>query len=150
VEDVDVAINERTPVLLVKPERGLSTPAIFKSMGLTNGQEHEGPDPRGVLSQICTSGVSQAMCMNDLEAPAFRALPCLSNLKQRLLDEESYQAVFMSGSGSTMVCWGSHSVPAWLSGSATDPPSDVGHTFVAKCHPITRSEGSWYQPLTSL
>jgi len=54
-----------------------------------------------------TEGVSPEVTVNDLEQPAFANLPELKLLKDRLKVEgrNKYSSVFMSGSGSTIVCW---------------------------------------------
>ena len=41
-------------------------------------------------------------CVNDLEAPAFRVMPELEKLKQRLVAEGLYEAVFMTGAHSLL------------------------------------------------
>lgn len=127
-------------MLLVKPNIGLSTPAIFKGMGLTPGQDFPGPDPRGLLSSLKSDGVSNTICVNDLEPPAFAALPELAALKDRLLAEERFEAVFMSGSGSTICCMGSDEAPEWIAGEEG--------VDSWPCRLITREEGSWYQPVS--
>lgn len=74
--------------------------------------------------------------------PAFvRSLPELQDLKQRLRDESGgrFSAVFMTGSGSTMVGVGSHDVPTFLEEPA------YGDVFVAQARLIARDADAWYQ-----
>lgn len=68
VEPVAPPLPLDTPLLLVKPAIGLSTPAIFKALDLSLASQ---ADPRGLLDQLTSSGLSQAVCINDLERPAF-------------------------------------------------------------------------------
>jgi len=108
-----------TPLLLVKPPAGLSTPAIFRALDLGARSTR---DPLDLLSAV-SAGVSalRDAAVNDLERPAFDRLPALGALKRRLAGAEGdgatgrpFDAVFMSGSGSTIVCVGSDAPPAWL------------------------------------
>ncbi|KAL0041579.1 hypothetical protein WJX79_008250 [Trebouxia sp. C0005] len=56
------------------------------------------------------------MCVNDLERPAFARLPELQELKAKLQNDcdNRFSAVFMTGSGSTMVGVGSSKAPLWM------------------------------------
>ena len=69
VEDVTPPLPLDTPLLLVKPPVGLATPEIFKALDLSTCSQ---ADPRQLLQQM-TGAVSmtQDMCVNDLERPAF-------------------------------------------------------------------------------
>ncbi|MEW5305142.1 MAG: hypothetical protein WDW36_007703 [Sanguina aurantia] len=119
VEDVQSPLPLSTPILLVKPPVGLSTPMIFKSLDLARRSVR---DPLDLLSSLSERGViAQELCVNDLEQPAFDNLPQLAELKSRLIAEggAQFSAVFMTGSGSTLVCAGSDSPPAFL---ASQPP----------------------------
>ena len=79
--------------------------------------------------------------MNDLEQPAFDNLPELKALKGRLIAEggPALTAVFMTGSGSTIVCAGSDARPAFL---GADPA--LASLFIAPARLITRQDGQWY------
>ena len=80
------------------------------------------------------------MCVNDLEPPAFASLPELGQLKKRLRAAgRQFKAVWMSGSGSTIVCAGPGDTPAFL----LDEPQ-YADTFVAPARLITRQPGQWY------
>ena len=51
-----------------------------------------------------TAEADPSLCVNDLEPPAFTVLPKLAQMKARMAAdaERKYDAVFMSGSGSTL------------------------------------------------
>ncbi|KAL1515889.1 hypothetical protein AB1Y20_002504 [Prymnesium parvum] len=93
-----------TVCYLIKPAVGCSTPAVFKALGLEPGQSLDGPDPRVLLEEFQKS-VYSATFINDLEPPAFSVLPMLKNLREDL-SKFGFQAVMMSGSGSTLFCIG--------------------------------------------
>lgn len=138
VEDVPPPIPLDTPMLLVKPPVGLSTPMIFKSLDLARRST---ADPRQLLAAIQQAGaVEQATCVNDLEQPAFDNLPSLAALKARLQAEGSFRAVFMTGSGSTVVGFGSDAAPAFL---REDP--EYKDLFVSPARLIKRQPGGWYE-----
>jgi 4-diphosphocytidyl-2-C-methyl-D-erythritol kinase len=136
VEDVRAPLPLDTPLLLVKPPVGLSTPAIFKALDLGR---RSAADPRALLADMSAAGrLTQALCVNDLEQPAFDNLPELAALKQRLRAEGAFDAVFMTGSGSTIVCVGADTAPQWLS----EP--QYAQLFVSPARLILRQPGGWY------
>ena len=102
-----------TPCFLVKPADGLSTPAVFKQLGLNKGQALDGPDPRKLLADFQAS-VKGGTFLNDLEPPAFAVMPKLDKLRMDL-KALGFDAVMMSGSGSTIFCIGRPAVAgaAW-------------------------------------
>ncbi|GBF90380.1 4-diphosphocytidyl-2-C-methyl-D-erythritol kinase [Raphidocelis subcapitata] len=142
VEDVPPPLPLDTPLLLVKPPIGLSTPQIFKALDLGRRSAAE---PRALLGGLAAAGrLSDALCVNDLEQPAFDTLPELLALKRRLAAAgdaagRRFDAVFMTGSGSTIVCAGSDAAPAFLS---EDP--DCAGVFVSPARLLTRRAGEWY------
>ncbi len=99
-----------SPVYLVKPEAGLSTPAVFRALGLQPGDEFDGPDPDALLKQF-QSDVASATYLNDLEPPAYQVMPRLQELRDQL-KTYGFPAVMMSGSGSTIFCVGEPSAEA--------------------------------------
>jgi len=139
VENVPPPLSLATPMLLVKPSYGCSTPAIFKALDLDSRST---ADPQDLLDRI-TKGASEEVCVNDLEAPAFSVVPELARLKKRLQAalRNKCDAVFMSGSGSTIVCMGSDEVPGFLYDE--DGYEDV---FISPARLLTRQPGEWYQP----
>lgn len=69
VEDVEPPLPLDTPLLLVKPVVGLATPEIFKLLDLSKCSK---ADPKELLQQMKHAGrLTQDMCVNDLERPAF-------------------------------------------------------------------------------
>lgn len=107
----DVPPLAKTKCFLIKPKEGLSTPAVFKELGLQPGQvrEHQtsnerehastltspsarvmaqkldGPDPRELLDQFQKS-VVDGTYVNDLEPPAFRVMPSLKAIRDDLAE----------------------------------------------------------------
>jgi 4-diphosphocytidyl-2-C-methyl-D-erythritol kinase len=137
VENVPPPLPLDTPLLLVKPPIGLSTPDIFKALDLTR---RSAADPRQLLADLSSLGAQQAVCVNDLEQPAFDRLPALAELKTRLIEEGggACSSVFMTGSGSTIVCVGSDVAPAFLK------EGQYSDLFVAPARLIVRQPGEWY------
>lgn len=72
VEDVEPPLPLTTPILLVKPNIGLSTPQIFKALDLDGRST---ADPLALMERIKGEGCADDICVNDLEAPAFSELP---------------------------------------------------------------------------
>jgi len=129
VENVDPPIPLDTPMLLVKPPVGLSTPQIFKALDL---DRRSTVDAKDILGNLCSGKWSDATnYVNDLEQPAFDCLPELKALKDRLAAEGDFDAVFMTGSGRTIVGIGSDVAPAFLSEPAYDD------LFVTKARCVT-------------
>lgn len=125
-----------TPLLLLKPPEGLPTPSVFKALQLETRSE---ADPEALLASIRARGaMDAATCVNDLEPPAFTVLPKLAALKALLEAEGRFDAVFMSGSGSTLVgVGGGGHAPAWAAEEGLFVAEDVRLT--------TRREGHWYE-----
>lgn len=97
VEDVESPLPLTTPLLLVKPPVGLSTPAVFRALDLARRST---ADPLELLRGLAAKGATEPeLCVNDLEQPAFDVLPSLAQLKQRLISESDgrFSAVFMTG-----------------------------------------------------
>lgn len=139
VENVESPLaGPQLPLLLVKHDVGLSTPAIFKALDL---ERRSTADPRQLLDGLAREGMSQQLAVNDLEQPAFDILPELEALKGRLIEEsgDSFSAVFMTGSGSTIVCAGSDQPPEFLRADAA-----YVDTFVRSARLITRAGDEWY------
>jgi 4-diphosphocytidyl-2-C-methyl-D-erythritol kinase len=91
------------PLTLEKPDEGLSTLAIFKALQL---DECSKKDPEDLLASFYAGHHNY---INDLEAPALRLCPALAALKGVLV--KKYDGVFMTGSGSALICLGKESIP---------------------------------------
>ncbi|KAJ7532757.1 hypothetical protein O6H91_13G018600 [Diphasiastrum complanatum] len=141
VQDIPVPVPLDTPMVLIKPKEACPTAEVYKHFRLNNTGS---VDPEKLLSEILKNGISQDVCINDLEAPAFEFLPSLKTLKQRVAaaSRGRYQAVFMSGSGSTIVGVGDHEPPQFLYDE--DQYKDV---FISEAYFLTRRENEWYKQL---
>ncbi|CAM9535852.1 unnamed protein product [Discosporangium mesarthrocarpum] len=125
-------------VWLVKPNGGLSTPTVFKNLDyelLSN------EDPLELLQNLASFGLDGAKLINDLEPPAFKAMPSLSEMKMAL-QAQGFKHVLMSGSGSTIFCLGNPSQPnlGWAQSFADKWGVTVHETkFINRCEPA-----NWY------
>ena len=109
---------------VVKPDRGLSTPEVYKHLNLGDLPTR---DPENVLENILKGKME---CFNDLEHPAVQLFPELGNIKKKLSEKHSH--VSMTGSGSAFFCFG---------GSA---PGKIPHTRIFPAHFIHRTLDKWY------
>ncbi|GAB4855937.1 hypothetical protein Ancab_024577 [Ancistrocladus abbreviatus] len=144
VKDVPPPIPLDTPMVLIKPPEGCSTAEVYKRLRLDQTSKI---DPLLLLEKISTDGISQDVCVNDLESPAFEILPSLRRLKQRIIaaSRGQYDAVFMSGSGSTIVGIGSPDPPQFVYDD-----EEYKDVFISDATFITREANQWYpEPLTS-
>ncbi|KAH9613028.1 hypothetical protein KSS87_008565 [Heliosperma pusillum] len=144
VKDIPPPIPLATPMVLIKPPEACSTVQVYKRLQLDQTSK---VDPLYLLEKISSEGISQEVCINDLESPAFQVLPSLRRLKQRIIaaSRGQYDAVFMSGSGSTIVGIGSPDPPQFIY-------DDEGYkdVFLSDASFITREENQWYrEPDTS-
>lgn len=138
VEDIP-SLPSETPMVLIKPQQACPTAAVYKRLQLDQTSK---VDPLSLLEKISRSGISQDVCVNDLEPPAFEVLPSLKRLKQRVIaaSRGQYDAVFMSGSGSTIVGIGSPDPPQFVYDD--DEYKDV---FLSEANFITRAANQWYR-----
>lgn len=137
VRSVPPPLSLSTPLLLVKPAPGLPTPAVFRALDLGSRSD---ADPEQLLAALSSHRrARQELCVNDLQAPAESLLPEVAHLRRELLDSRAFDAVFVSGSGSTVVGLGSDAPPASLAGVLR------GKTVV-RARMIQRAEGEWYRP----
>lgn len=139
VEDIPPPISLDTPMVLMKPQQECSTAEVYKHFQLDKASTI---DPLRLLEEISTNGISQHVCINDLELPAFEVLPSLKKLKQQVLgaNRGQYDAVFMSGSGSTIVGVGDPEPPKFIYDD--DEYSDI---FISDAYFLTRKDNEWYQ-----
>lgn len=143
VKDLPSPIPSNIPMVLVKPQEACSTAEVYKRLQLPQTSKI---DPLTLLEKISTTGISQDMCVNDLELPAFEVLPPLRRLKQRIISagRGQYDAVFMSGSGSTIVCIGSPDPPQFIYDD-----EEYKDVFISEASFITREKGQWYSEIVS-
>lgn len=116
---------QKVPIWVIKPEEGLSTPEIYKSLNLNT----------------CSSLVPEELCnkfyegdyhlINDLEAPAFEKLPRLKQILE-LLKGQGFSHRAMSGSGSSLFCFGEYS------------PQAIPKSTLYKSSFLYRAADSWY------
>ncbi|KAK6138261.1 hypothetical protein DH2020_028008 [Rehmannia glutinosa] len=144
VEDITPPIPFDLPMVLIKPQEACSTAEVYKCLRVDKTSKI---DPLSLLEKISSNGISQDVCVNDLEPPAFEVLPSLKRLKQRIIaaGRGQYDAVFMSGSGSTIVGVGSPDPPQFVYDD--DEYKDV---FLSEANFITRPTNQWYtEPLST-
>lgn len=138
VQDIPSPVPFDLPMVLIKPPEACSTAEVYKRFRLDVSSTIE---PSTLLEKISKNGISQDVCVNDLEAPAFEVLPSLKRLKQRILaaGRGKYDAVFMSGSGSTIVGVGSPDPPQFIYDE-----EDYKDVFLSEATFITRGDQQWY------
>lgn len=138
VQDLPQALAPNLHMVLMKPQEGCSTAEVYKRLNLGKTSS---VDPLALLEKISLSGISQDVCINDLESPAFEVLPSLKKLKQRVLaaGRGQYDAVFMSGSGSTIVGIGSPDPPQFVYDE-----EEYSEVFISEASFLSRQENQWY------
>jgi 4-diphosphocytidyl-2-C-methyl-D-erythritol kinase len=102
----DPPLPAGTKLTIVKPDIGLSTPAVFKALDY---DKLSNVDPEELLKKFQEEGVvsiSDDAYINDLEFPAFKVVPELEELKQQLQTIPGFSHVCMSGSGTSIFCIG--------------------------------------------
>ncbi|XP_047172742.1 4-diphosphocytidyl-2-C-methyl-D-erythritol kinase, chloroplastic/chromoplastic-like [Vigna umbellata] len=139
VQNIPPPVSLDVPMVLIKPPEACSTAEVYKRLRL---DQTSNVDPLTLLDKISKIGISQDVCINDLEPPAFEVLPSLKRLKQRIsaAGRGEYGAVFMSGSGSTIVGIGSPDPPQFVYDD--DEYKDV---FLSDAYFLTREANQWYQ-----
>jgi 4-diphosphocytidyl-2-C-methyl-D-erythritol kinase len=140
---VDPPLPSGTKLCIVKPDVGLSTPAVFRALDYEELSQLD-PDQTLLPSFLKTRPIDAVPVehfVNDLEPPAFRCVPELKSLKDELLQVEGFRRVMMSGSGTSIFCLGE--------------PDDVERfrrefgqreglqVFFSEF--ISRPEGSWFE-----
>ncbi|XP_059431044.1 4-diphosphocytidyl-2-C-methyl-D-erythritol kinase, chloroplastic/chromoplastic [Corylus avellana] len=139
VQNIPPPVSLDIPMVLIKPPQACSTAEVYKRLQL--GQTSK-VDPLTLLEKISTNGISPDVCINDLEPPAFEVLPSLRRLKQRVIaaSRGQYDAVFMSGSGSTIVGIGSPDPPQFLYDD-----DDYREVFLSEANFLIREANKWYR-----
>jgi len=138
-------------VYIVKPSKGLSTPSVFKNL---NYDELNKEDPRTILGKFYTLEEDlkdkKNRFVNDLEPPAFRLMPELKEIKDKL-EEFDFEGVLMSGSGTSIFAIGDpRAAPVEIFFSELLRLKDTHEIQVHKARFINRGDGihDWYQPVT--
>ncbi|XP_058079052.1 4-diphosphocytidyl-2-C-methyl-D-erythritol kinase, chloroplastic-like isoform X3 [Magnolia sinica] len=148
VEDIPPPIPLDMPMVLIKPQQACPTGEVYKAMlnSRLRLDQSSSVDPLTLLEKITQMGISQDVCINDLEPPAFEVLPSLKLLKKRVLaaGRGQYDAVFMSGSGSSIVGIGSPEPPQFVYDD-----DEYKDAFVSEARFLTRRENQWYTELNS-
>ncbi|GBG76522.1 hypothetical protein CBR_g22270 [Chara braunii] len=141
VEDIPSPFSQDTPLVLLKPPEECATAAVYKRFNMAMASA--AADPEKLLDKIRLEGLSQDTCVNDLEPPAFQILPSLRALKQRvaMAGRGRYSAVFMSGSGSTIVAVGDPDPPSFIYDE-----EEYADLFVAEARFLVRRANQWYAP----
>ncbi|OVA20663.1 4-diphosphocytidyl-2C-methyl-D-erythritol kinase [Macleaya cordata] len=142
VQDIPPPIPLDMSMVLIKPQQACPTAERLRL------DQTSKVDPVALLEKISEKGISQDVCINDLEPPAFEILPSLKKLKQRVLaaGRGQYDAVFMSGSGSTIVGIGSPDPPQFVYDD-----EDYQDVFLSEACFLTREENQWYaEPGTTM
>lgn len=139
VQNIPPPVPLDIPMVLIKPQEACSTAEVYKCLQL---DQTNNVDPLRLLERISVNGISQDVCINDLEPPAFQILPSLKRLKQRVLaaSRGQYDAVFMSGSGSTIVGIGSPDPPQFVYDD-----NEYKDVFLSEANFLTREENHWYR-----
>ncbi|CAI0542247.1 unnamed protein product [Linum tenue] len=139
VEDMPSPIPLDIPMVLVKPPQACPTGEVYKHLRVDQASQ---VDPLTLLEKISRNGISQDVCINDLEPPAFEVLPSLKRLKQRIAaaGRGQYDAVFMSGSGSTIVGIGSPDPPQFIYDD-----EEYQDVFLSEAKFVTREPDQWYK-----
>ncbi|KAE8711414.1 4-diphosphocytidyl-2-C-methyl-D-erythritol kinase [Hibiscus syriacus] len=132
--DISPPLPLDIPMVLIKPKEACPTAEVYKLLRL---DQTSNVDPLTLLEKISMNGISQDA--DDLtplhermsfRTSAFEVLPSLKRLKQRVTaaGRGQYDAVFMSGSGSTIVGVGSPDPPQFVYDD--DDYRDVSDTVV--------------------
>ncbi|KAF2290063.1 hypothetical protein GH714_001696 [Hevea brasiliensis] len=139
VQDIPSPVPLDLPMVLIKPQEACSTAEVYKRFRLDKTSQ---VDPLTLLEKISRNGISQDVCINDLEPPAFEVLPSLKRLKQHIISASrgQYDAVFMSGSGSTIVGIGSPDPPQFIYDD-----DDYKDVFLSEANFLTREANQWYK-----
>ncbi|KAL8544978.1 hypothetical protein ACS0TY_005259 [Phlomoides rotata] len=138
VDDIPPPVPSDLPLVLIKPQEACPTAEVYKRL---RSEQTSKVDPLLLLEKISKNGITQEVCVNDLEPPAFEVLPSLKRLKQRIAaaGKGQYDAVFMSGSGSTIVGVGSPDPPLFVYDD-----EEYKDVFLSEARFITRSANQWY------
>lgn len=138
VEELSDSLTLSDPLVLMKPKEACGTVDVYRKFVLDKASSE---DPEALLRRVMEEGISQGTCVNDLEAPAFEVLPSLKAFKNRVQSagRNQYTAVFMSGSGSTIVGVGDYEAPSFIYDEEA-----YKEVFVTEAAFIKRNPGEWF------
>lgn len=114
VEEVAPPLELATPLLLVKPPVGLSTPEIFRALDLGRRST---ADPRDLLARLAAEGATQELTVNDLEQPAF--------------DRWGWAVLGLLGLPACLPAWGGCCLPARAAAFLVCPRLSCMHVHAA-------------------
>lgn len=141
MQPIDPPLPSGTKVCIVKPNIGLSTPAVFKALEY---EKLSSVDPEEVLLPTFLKGIDNVpdnYFINDLEPPAFKCVPQLQQLKDDLLQVSGFDHVMMSGSGTSIFCLGE---PKDMKGFQNKfVERDDLQVFFSEF--ISRPDGEWFE-----
>jgi 4-diphosphocytidyl-2-C-methyl-D-erythritol kinase len=121
----EVSLPQNISFYLVKPAYGLSTPQVFKALDIGALPQR---NPEVSLQKFLEGDFD---LYNDLELPAYAIAPELGHLRDDLL-RSGFSSVIMTGSGSSLCCYGPGRVP--------QDPSLFTHQVTT----TTRAPNAWY------
>ena len=98
IENIPSIPTPKGSFWVVKPAQGCPTGQVYGKLGLSPGQDLAGPDPVALRDKMLAAGLSQDVCVNDLELPAQQVLPKLAAIKDAL-KQGGFHTVLLSGSG---------------------------------------------------
>jgi len=139
----DPLLEAGTKLCIVKPNVGLSTPSVFKALDYDELSELDADEvllPQ-FLNAESVETVSGEYYVNDLEPPAFRCVPELGELKDKLKAVDGFKHVMMSGSGTSIFCIGEPSDPEQFQQDFGED-EDLKVMFTEF---INRKEGVWFE-----
>jgi len=103
---IDPPLPSGTKVCIIKPDIGLSTPAVFRALEYDKLSTLDADE---TLLPAFLKGIDQVPSeyfINDLEPPAFKCVPELQELKEELSKVAGFDHIMMSGSGTSIFCLG--------------------------------------------
>ena len=113
-----------SPIVLLKPQFGVSTPHAYRALAAMRRQRDAAID-----SQV--QEVNGLHMRNDLEKPVFAKFPFLGLLKEWMLNRPGVQAALMSGSGSCMFAL--TDTPEHAAQLAQDALAEIDPTLFTYC-----------------
>jgi 4-diphosphocytidyl-2C-methyl-D-erythritol kinase len=103
-EKIDIlnSFNKQYYCLVMKPNKGLSTAAVYKKFDELGCECSKTNVSKVIESYHDNEFTLGSEITNDLEVPAISMAPEIQELKDKLINEEGLGCVMMTGSGSTV------------------------------------------------